>query len=568
MADGALAGLIAGQNTNTNDSQRDDNASFVDVVALIERVNLIADGTYTKVNTPILGRARDGMSVASYVDDFYYRFHAIPREVDLGSVADTVVQPFYIWNAFFHDASFDAVAETGVSGLTIGGSPIDYVANALELIPFTVTAPRVGPPAIDSIFTFDLTPAFDSVQRAVTVTFSGFRSVLPPWTVDWSDPFAIEYEYRTEVLVSRNGAEQRRALRSQPRRKVRHTIAIWQGKLRKVRGMIQNARLKSFAIPESPRKVKTTAAVAIGVQDLPVAEVPAWVEVNRTVVLSSGQQQAIYTVAAVDVGIITLAQENTFLWPVGTKVHPAIIGLLSDPSSLKLVTNTAGVGDIELMETPGTKADVAPADADVQHNGIDVFLRKPNWGQDVEIEQEHLREQVDFGVGWWKTFAPQDFARETRKMEFLSKNDAETREVIDLFDRMKGRRGAFYMPTWEDDIIPARQFGGGSPVLYVDGTDLVDEYEGTTTAKAIYVRLKNGTVSYHNVLGIREVEESGTTYSVLDFDASIAPVINVEDVDIICWLYLWRFAADRLLVEWQTDEVSICNPTFMLLEDR
>lgn len=567
MADGALTGCIAGQNTNALDTQTDAATSFIDASVLAE-ATIPLGGSYAKADTPISGPAKNGAVANSYIDDFYYRFHAIPREVNFGSVADDTILPFLIWNAFFTEADFDAVTEEGVSGVTIGGTSTGYTANPLELIEFTGFAPRVGPPTINSIFTFDLTPAYDSVQRSINVSFTGFRAVLPPWQINWSDNFAIEYEYRTEIITSRNGAEQRRANRYQPRRKVRYSAAIWNDLLRKTRGQLQNARLKAFAIPEATRKVYTTAAVAAGEQVLTFVAVPSWVETDRAVILSYADQRAIFTVSAQDATTVTLAQTNTLDWPVGSKIHPIITGVLSDPTSAVLRTNIAMTADIEIMETPGTPPLVNPAAATTTFNGREVFMRKPNWQQEPEDEIEHMRETVDFGFGYWQLFSPTDFHRATVRLNFTSFTEAQGREIIDLFDRMKGRQGEFYMPTWVQDIIPGRDFGGDSPVLYILGSDIAEEYGDSTTAKAIYIRKKDGTESFHQVTSIREVEEGGIVYTVLDFAESIIPDMLADDIELISWLYVWRFASDRLLVEWETDEVSICRPSFTILEDR
>jgi hypothetical protein len=72
-------------------------------------------------------------------------------------------------------------------------------------------------------------------------------------------------------------------------------------------------------------------------------------------------------------------------------------------------------------------------------------------------------DQVDFGRGRTAQFRPVDFMARTLEAEFNGLGVAERKPQLEqFFDRMKGRRTAFYLPTWEDDFVLAASALSGS----------------------------------------------------------------------------------------------------------
>jgi len=66
----------------------------------------------------------------------------------------------------------------------------------------------------------------------------------------------------------------------------------------------------------------------------------------------------------------------------------------------------------------------------------------------------------------------------------------------EFFDRMKGRRGAFYLPTWEQDFVLADTPGSGSTTFLADGPELANDFASTDYSavnEGVAVCLTSGT---------------------------------------------------------------------------
>lgn len=196
------------------------------------------------------------------------------------------------------------------------------------------------------------------------------------------------------------------------------------------------------------------------------------------------------------------------------------------------------------------------------YDGRELFLLRPNWSQGVDMSFEREIDRVDFGRGRIERYTPVAFGSRVRRATYLRRNEDDASIVTDLFMRCKGRRGEFYMPTWEPDLQPVADVTLGSTTLLVAGTDTATTYADSTVFKAIALITNDGNIYCERVASIVTAAGNSQLNLIEPWEDSIL----LSDIRMVCWLPLWRFASDQLGLEWLTSAVVQTQLTFQTLE--
>ncbi len=300
-------------------------------------------------------------------------------------------------------------------------------------------------------------------------------------TPNWRQPVQVTVAFRTDIVTSRSGREQRRALRSTPRRTVAYTTTV---------GGDDRRRLVNLLAAQQP--------------DLLTLADP-----TRPGVLLTGRLTASVTAS-----------------------HPV---------------SRAAEADISFAVEPGSEQSNAGEAQLYVHAGREVFARRPNWANAVDAAFEWPVDQVDFAQGRIATFRPITQGWVTQQATFLGMTPETVAEIEQFFQRMKGRRGEFYMPTWTDDITLAAVAPVDSRALLAAGGTAIESRE-----QAIAVRMHDGRWLFRSV--------TAKTHSGADTLISISQPwlfdLRPEDVAMICWMPLFRFASDEVTFEWPVDRAA------------
>jgi len=131
--------------------------------------------------------------------------------------------------------------------------------------------------------------------------------------------------------------------------------------------------------------------------------------------------------------------------------------------------------------------------------------------------------------------------------------------MLDFLATVKGRYGAFYIPTWRDDFIP-------TDYTWTDGVTLAFEPFGFPD---VFRRLKRRRVAFINngvvdVRAIREtgVDDDGNEYLYSD-DGFERPMVNRNTIISLCPLV--RLTADAVEIEWRPHDAQ-ADVTFNVTE--
>lgn len=399
------------------------------------------------------------------------------------------------------------------------------------------------------------TPTLGSPAAAADRFIWPFRSML-------GRPFNVRREYRTEIFTSRSGREQRRALRQTPRKRIAFDVSLIGDDWRNFRrSMVRDLRRKLISY-EAPR-FATLAAEMAGGDECEVTAAAAWLRAGQAIMLIDDARMAHRTIRSVVGTTVTFTGSGLDTWPAGTKLHAALDGRLA--ADVATAVRYRHVTDVQVSfeATPGSELEPLQGTAAATFNDREVLLSRPNVWMPVEVLHEQLREAVDYGHGTIATFHPVTFTAQVRQGAYYALGLEAADALQAFFDRMKGQRGEFYMPSFEDDLPLAAIAGSGTTSLTVTGTDVAEIFAGSTVYEAIAVFLTDGTVLYNRVTDIEESAGNSLLTVATAWGQDIAPA----GVTRISWMPVWRLASDIMEIEWDFDTLARTSLAMRMLED-
>lgn len=517
-------------------------------------------GSLTR-NQPIAIRSLSGTAtrLRSFFDDWYNRVHVTPTLIDFGFVASQVNRPVSVWNAYLGPTTLSTVTIVNNSGLSLSGPSLPETMQQFEALQYDVIAAADGDPQIDTRLTFTFSDRPDLPRLVV----NGQRARMFDYRPNWRESVTVGLEYRTDIITSRSGKEQRRALRNEPRKTVEYTIGIHRDKLRAFERLMARWQTKAVTMGDPTRGTTTTATLMALENSVAVASVPRWLTAGTPVMLESGDRREILLVSDVAFGVVTFTSGALLNWPVGAMLRPTISGLLGTSISETNLTDELAEVRISLAVDPGSEPVYITDGGFMIHGGREVFPFAENWLEPVETQFSWNRDTVDFGYGRISSYTPTDFGTRIHRASFLNVSAEQAQEMSDFFDRMKGQQGEFYWPSSTNDLPPAAPLVEGGDTMRVAGRETFDAFNDDTVYRAVAVRLFDDRMIYRTVIDM--YLDAGDT--IIQFSEPWISDVPVSEIVRVSWMTAARFASDQFTAEWTTSEVMQSQLAIQTLED-
>jgi len=372
---------------------------------------------------------------------------------------------------------------------------------------------------------------------------------------DWSRGYEFTRSFKTDIITSRNGTEQRRALRDVPRLSMRYATMLREGAGNHFLRAWQN---KPAAIPDYGRHALTTAAASGGNTSITVAS--PWIAEGQILVLCGAVHEMV-VVDGVSGSTVSLTGALSNAWPSGSVVRPGIFGLLSGSLNASRLRRGAKELQVGFAAYPGGEPPEDEGTASDTFNGYEVLTAEPDWSASPGIEHIWPVEQIDFGYGRTAQFRPIERAETVTEAEYSGLSRAGAQAIEQTFLRAKGRRGAFYRPTTEKDFTLAATATSGTSTFLAAGTDIATDFgslDFDEQPEAIEVVKVDGTRIRRLITGISStgVNSQITVNSPWPSDLTAANVARIS------WMPLVRFASDDLTTLWRTPLSATIRASF------
>jgi hypothetical protein len=369
---------------------------------------------------------------------------------------------------------------------------------------------------------------------------------LWPYIPNWSSGFDVTRSFLTDINVSRDGTEQRRALRTEPRISAAYRTVVSGADRRAATQHLLEWQNSPVAVPDFARWARLTASAAAGTSTLTIDPLPAWAAADQLLVLcGTGSDLEMVRVASVLGNDITTDDPLVGSWGNGSVIRPAFFGLFSGEMASSRMNRDAAEFSVEVRSYPGGEPPRATGTAWDTFNSKEVFTLMPDYASPPSLTHVWPVEQIDYGRGRTAEFRPIEVPSRRLEVEFSGQDATATAEIEQFFDRHLGRRNAFYMPTWEADLVLAQNASGTTIRVTGDLTTL-------ETLDAIAVCLTDGTQLYRSLSNAALI--SGNTQFTVS--SSWPVTLTASNVARISWMPLWRFASDEMTASWRTPRAA------------
>lgn len=379
-------------------------------------------------------------------------------------------------------------------------------------------------------------------------------------------PYEVTREYRTEIIVSRSGKEQRRALRQTPRKRIEYVTGLCDENVRAFDRAMVTAQRIPLTIPERVRFVEFEDGLPPGFSAVVIDPVPSWIFVGAVLVLDGGFSAAFRTVSIISGTTVTFEETDAIAWPAPTRLSPALDGYLESniPAPLTSRMHNVVEASISFNVDPGSEVPPEPlGTAASTLAGREIFLAMPDRWQEIGIDRvQDGAAATDYGFGRIRRFFPIGFSTRMWEAQYTACDFDHADLIRQFFDRMKGRQHEFYMPTWQQDLVPVSGVASGATTLTVEGTATDATFDPSTVYKGIAIRKTDGGWITRTVTSIAT---SGGN-SVITVGSAWGENVALDAIDRVSWLPVWRFSSDTMTMSWPREDVSHIKLPMQMLE--
>lgn len=397
-------------------------------------------------------------------------------------------------------------------------------------------------------------------------------AIFLPIVPNWKNGVKDTYEFLTTVFRARDGSEQRRAQRIQPRRSLTIAAILDGERMRNFADAINKARDGKVLISDfsgDPGFIRDT--VEAGSSLLTLESKPLWLVDGMEFTIVTGRKAVKVRADFVENNVVILANPLESAVGEGAKILPLIPASIQTSNTLSIYTTTVSTTSLKFSVEPGTKLrkpDPLPdANTDTQTKatfgpsaifyGRYVLLRKPNYLQQPTVAFNTGVQTVDYERGVVSVFNPVPMISRTLSATYLGMTREDVLTFLDIFLRARGQAGEIYVPTWGSDLPEVLEVSVDS--IKVKGTDFYDTYFQDEAHAAILIRNKDGSLRPREITHMYVSE--GNTWIVCASEIGT----TASQIELISWLFVARFATDSLTLDWKTDGTATIVLSFVTL---
>lgn len=393
-----------------------------------------------------------------------------------------------------------------------------------------------------------------------------FRSgLLPkrlfPFRVNWNTRVQEDLVYRTNVLRSYNGDEQRRRLRHLPRPRYTFNITTANEELANLRHAMYGWMQNEWYVPIVNHTSTLNSSVLAGSTVLLIDTVDKAYEDSKLMAIYNGHDNySVVEILSHTNTSVTLTTGLSDNWDEGTIVFPVGVGYLSSFESAAY-TDQVAVGSVTVECNPElTPLNLPTFSSVVTHTSLegniyDVITKPWDWSDQVPSTFTKVMDRVDTGIGPTAGFEVEESGQITTKVSWLCNGRAEISLVRSFVDSRSGMFKAFYVPSDINELTLAADYDNLFTAI-----DLADTYYASNVSDrkgydAIYVKLTDGTLLMSNIVTVNVLGD----ITQITLDNAFSQTFTLDEVVQCGILQLCTFATDTINFEWLTDSVARVN---------
>ncbi|HBO4355108.1 TPA: hypothetical protein L4U31_002866 [Pseudomonas aeruginosa] len=497
------------------------------------------------------GRAITGQRMRAFVDDWYYRVHISPQQLDLGNIVSAQSTPIYVWNAWFVPRTLldvDGLDE----GIIVTGQPDPpLLFNPLQELLWQLTVTPNGAPVLDTIVAWE----FDNGSTAgVRVTAN--RIIAWAFVPDWGDGVLELLSWSTDILQSETAKEQRRSLRQTPRREFEAHVYV-EGRERQLLDLaLHGWSARTWALPLWHEIQLLHIGIPSGAMFIPCATVALDFTEPGLAMLRGESAFISETVEVAEIrsdGLL-LKRGTQQAWGPGTRLYPARSAQLQEEPQLTRLTDTLISADVRFLIVEQSHWPAAMPMA--TYRGWPVYDQRPDESEDLTHTLARLLLTLDNGTSTPLYTDTANRGLVVRGHRWIDLGRAARAVLRSFLYALRGRWSAVWIPTHADDLTLVDVVTSVATSMNIAACGYTRFSNGAPGKRDIRIELTDGTVLHRRITGSAELTPE---IEVVNIDTALGRQVAPSDVARICWMNLMRLDSDVQKLEHITDSEGVAT---------
>lgn len=388
------------------------------------------------------------------------------------------------------------------------------------------------------------------------------------WTfpIEWGASYTEELAYRTEIILSRDGSEQRIAQRTKPRANYTFSSLLRTEASRMALRRASHRQGYRYVVQHPYGVVRLSAAASAGDTTLVIDRAPpSWVSPGSFMVLAG--EDGVSFLAT----IIGVSGQNVFLatgldqnYPADTPARQGVEGRFAGATDIAMPTNRVAQISVDFDADPVDTFVPDYGTAPVTLSGVEYFDLAPNWATPVNFTFEQEAEVIDEQRGAVDVVYPVAHTVRLVKMRYLCATKEKLDRLLGLYHRARGRQKKFFMPLFVDEMRPLGDSLTASGTITFSGREIADAYGEYLSYRKILVRRHQ---MEDLILTVTSITVDGAGNSVFQLASALLEDVLLADIRSVMWVAPTRFASDLLTIEWRADGTAEIETNMSILEE-
>jgi hypothetical protein len=486
-----------------------------------------------------IGEDQATTPLLNFYKDYYLRIWLDPAIIRLSNPRIGSPLNFNVWNAYPDDNSLNTVLATDLPGVDLNFSlPQAFTPYQYRTLSFKITAD--APATLDGHF--DLTFDFGEARLRLIATLVAVMRAMP------NEPIGETWSWLTAISLAASGAEQRTALRTEPRYTLQFDLTLTDGLGRRLRYNDLWAFIsRDLQIPLYQYRTDITAPSSEGSNRIYFDQSLTDIRENEYFILYNPNDEAtVLARGTLETDGITI--EGVLSSDIGDNwwVIPTLNMRVPDGSGLVMdaVMGTATIIAQSMSRRPLLATSPSPS-LMVWYDNFPVIPDRPIAVDTLNEAFTQGVESVDnnsANVSLY-TLMPNPFIGGSRQWQIDREDMDELNYWREMGDYLKGCQKPFLLPTWREDLTLFEDAVLGSSTIKIRETSLIAQFSFNSHNR-IQILSQNG-IKY---VGISEVEDQGD-YILVTLDDSIGSDEGDEIIRMVSFLNVTRLSSDNIKLD-------------------
>ena len=401
-------------------------------------------------------------------NDWYFRIHILPNNLELGNVVSNEVFSIGVWNAWIATSqTLNSITPFDASGTTLTGQPtppLVYTPN--QQLDYVLTIAPLGPPTVDATYTFTFADG-----ESVVLSMFGQRITAWALTPDWSTPVEEKLGWKTDRLRGWDGTEQRRALRIAPRRNVK--FATWMSQQDKQ--FVENQSFAwgalIWALPiwwdGQYLSVQSNPGDMLVLADTIGRD---FVTDGLAIILTDARTYEVLQLGTFTATQLNLVRSVVGTWPTGSKLYPVRSARLMNAQ--RITRNTGSNADVEPEFLIVEPCDWTPASGLPTYRSAPVLEDSPDVTDTSEGSYDRDTFTNDNQTGAIDVYDSAEIGFPNNSHNWFLQGKTAHSNFRALLYSLQGALSEIWVPSYEEDLTLAHDIASSDTSIQCDNSGL------------------------------------------------------------------------------------------------